>query len=145
MTPFITTNRQMLDMAKVVAWTKSLPGGARLSKDDIERSHKGSILFGVYLRDATENDDGTRTTRDVQQVGFARVVSDTTTFSAITDVYISESVRRIGLGSLLMLSIVAHGAVKRTICVLNCREELFPFYARFNFIPTGGPWLTRNP
>lgn len=69
-------------------WAPGVP------RDVVERAIQGSIPFGVYRGD--------------EQIGFARVVSDRSTFAWIADVFIVTTARGNGLGVWLMECIVAH-------------------------------------
>jgi GNAT superfamily N-acetyltransferase len=60
----------------------------------VERSIRNSIPFGAYY--------------DARQIGFARVISDRATYGYVTDVFVLETFRGKGVGSLLMRAIVSH-------------------------------------
>jgi len=69
-------------------WSKGVP------RETVARSMEHSLCFGAF--------DGDR------QVGFARVISDRTTFAYICDVFALESHRKRGVGKSLMTAIMAH-------------------------------------
>lgn len=60
----------------------------------VEKSIRHSFNFGVY--------------KGSEQVGFARVVTDYTTFALLCDVFILPSFRSLGLSKWLVRIIVAH-------------------------------------
>lgn len=63
-------------------WAENIP------IEIVERSIEGSVCFGVY--------DG------VNQIGFARVITDKATFGYLADVFIDENYRGRGLSKWLM-------------------------------------------
>jgi GNAT superfamily N-acetyltransferase len=67
---------------------------AVIAKETVARATQGSLCFGVY--------DG------VQQVGYARIISDYATFAYLCDDYILETNRGRGLGKWMMECIQAH-------------------------------------
>ena len=69
-------------------WARGIP------QELVAKSVRGSLCFGVF--------------KDDRQVGFARVVTDRTTFAYLCDVYVLESHRGQGLGKWLMDAVVAH-------------------------------------
>lgn len=91
----ISTERARLDVEIIhdflschSYWAEGIPRAL------VERSIEHSLPFGVY--------HGTR------QVGFARVISDYTTFAYIGDVFVIEEYRGRGLSKWLMEVIVEH-------------------------------------
>lgn len=69
-------------------WAKGIP------RSVVEKSIANSICFGIY--------------RGVEQVGFARVISDRATFAYLGDVFVLPEHRRKGLSKFLMKTIHAH-------------------------------------
>jgi GNAT superfamily N-acetyltransferase len=69
-------------------WCEGLP------REALERAMRNSLCFGLF--------------EGQNQVGFARVVSDRTTFAYVFDVFVLESHRGRGLGTWLMQCVVRH-------------------------------------
>ncbi len=69
-------------------WCEGLP------RETLEQAMRSSICFGVFEGE--------------KQVGFARVVSDRTTFAYVCDVFVLESHQGKGLGTWLMQCVVRH-------------------------------------
>jgi GNAT superfamily N-acetyltransferase len=90
----VTTDRSRLDLDVIHGflttsyWAKGIP------RETVARSMEHSLCFGAF-------DEG-------RQVGFARVVSDRTTFAYICDVFALESHRGHGVGKSLMAAIMSH-------------------------------------
>ncbi|EMF10017.1 uncharacterized protein SEPMUDRAFT_151082 [Sphaerulina musiva SO2202] len=75
-------------------WTNPLP------QEVLQQVIDGSFCFGIY-----QNLDDT-TTR--QQLGFARLITDHTTFAYLTDVYVLPEYRGLGIGGWLLDCIDEH-------------------------------------
>src|ERR1700690_1065414 len=69
-------------------WSPGIP------RSIVERAIANSLCFGVYHRAA--------------QVGFARVITDKSTFALLADLFILEAHRGKGLSKCLMRCIVGH-------------------------------------
>lgn len=104
----ISTDRSLLDI-DLVHWFISVESywGKGRSRDFMVKAMDNSVYcFGVY-----HECNGAQ-----KQIGFARVVSDLTTFGYIADVFILNSYRGKGLGKWLIQTIVNHpeiNALKR--------------------------------
>ena len=86
----------------------------------VEKSIQNSFCFGVF--------DGE------QQVGFARLVTDYSTFAWLCDVFVIESCQGQGLGKWLIETIVSHPAleaVKYIILATRDAHELYRKYGGF--------------
>lgn len=70
-------------------WAKGIP------KETLSRAMRSSLCFGVF--DSTGH-----------QVGFARAITDSATYSYLADVYILKENRGQGLSKWLMSEVVAH-------------------------------------
>jgi GNAT superfamily N-acetyltransferase len=75
-------------LSKESYWAMNIPG------EVVEKSISNSLCFGLY-----END---------KQIGFARLVTDKSTFAYLADVFILEAYRGRGLAKWLMEIIQAH-------------------------------------
>ena len=79
----ISTERGRLDVDVIHGFLSSSYWAQGISRALVERSLEHSLPFGVY--------------HGARQVGFARVISDYTTFAYIGDVFIIEEYRGQGL------------------------------------------------
>lgn len=93
----ISTDAARLDTARVHRWLSTdaywAMGRPRETQD---RAIAGSLNFGVYEALSGE------------QVAYARVVTDHTTFAWLCDVYVDRSVRGKGLGNALVAGVRDH-------------------------------------
>jgi GNAT superfamily N-acetyltransferase len=100
--------------------------------EQLETGFSNSLLIGAYTDDA------------IGLHGFARIVSDKATFSAVTDLYVYPQYRRQGIGTKIMQAVVEHEHVARTICILHTRDA-GKFYEKFGFRHLGGSVYQRDP
>ena len=90
----ISTDKRLLDLSAIHGflttsyWAKGIPF------ETVKKSIEHSLNFGVY--------------KAGKQVGFARVITDYTTYAYIGDVYILEDYRGQGLSKWLMQVMVGH-------------------------------------
>ena len=90
----ILTDPDAMDIQAVHDYLASSYWARGIPLELVAKSVRGSLCFGVF--------------KDDRQVGFARVVTDRTTFAYLCDVYVLESHRGQGLGKWLMDVVVAH-------------------------------------
>lgn len=100
-------------------WSRGIPF------EVVERSIRGSLCFGLY--------DGDR------QVGFARVISDCTTFAYLADVFVLESHRGRGLGKVLISAVMAHPSLQGLRRWLLATRDAHDLYSQFGFTPLAVP------
>ncbi len=100
-------------------WAENIP--IELLKKAIENS----LCFGVYNGKA--------------QVGFARVITDFSTFAYLADVFIIEEERGRGLSKFLMECILKHKELQglRNFCLMT--KDAHSLYARYGFKNIANP------
>jgi N-acetylglutamate synthase-like GNAT family acetyltransferase len=106
-------------LAKESYWS---PGIARTI---VERAIENSLCFGVYHR--------------AEQVGFARVVTDKSTFALLADLFILEAQRGKGLSKWLMRCIVGHEDLQGLRRLLLLTSDAHGLYRQFGFKELGNP------
>ncbi len=87
----ISTDRARLDIAVIHQFLTTSYWAAGIPLETVRRSIAHSLNFGLY--------------KGGQQIGFARVITDYTTFAYLGDVFILEEFRGQGLSRWLMESI----------------------------------------
>ncbi len=125
----ISTDCSKLDVQAIHAfltesyWAKNIPF------ETVERSIENSLCFGVY--------DGDR------QVGFARVITDYTTFAYIADVFILESHRGMGLSKWLMECIIKDPELQGLRRWLLATRDAHGLYRQIGFTELKAPerWM----
>ncbi len=122
----ISTDTDRLDLAvihKFLAedsyWSPGIP------RPTVERGIANSLCFGVYHRGA--------------QVGFARVVTDKSTFALLADVFILQAHRGKGLSKWLMRCVVEHDDLQGLRRFLLLTSDAHGLYSQFGFKELGNP------
>jgi GNAT superfamily N-acetyltransferase len=130
----ISADKALLDIPVIHAYLSGSSYWARgRSLETVTRSIEHSLCFGVFLPDGT-------------QVGFARVVTDCSTFAWLCDVFILEEHRGRGLGKRLVEAVVSHpprAHNKRIHLATSNARELYERYG--GFVPLAHPekWMER--
>jgi GNAT superfamily N-acetyltransferase len=100
-------------------WSRGIP------RSTVERAIENSLCFGVYQGGA--------------QVGFARVVTDRSTFALLADVFILEAHRGKGLSKALMRRVVEHQDLQGLRRFLLLTSDAHGLYSQFGFKEIGSP------
>ena len=91
----------------------------------VERSIRNSLCFGMF--------------KSGRQIGFARVVTDFTTFAWLADVFILEEVRGGGLGKILVATVVAHPELQGLRRFMLGTRDAHKLYEQYGFAPLEFP------
>jgi enamine deaminase RidA (YjgF/YER057c/UK114 family) len=113
----ISTNRSRLSVDTVHSFLAKSYWAANRSRNTIIKSIENSLCYGVYFEHL--------------QVGFARVVTDYSTFGYLCDVYIDEKHRGNGLSKWLVDCILKHPdltQLRRFILATNDAHSLYEKY-----------------
>lgn len=94
-------------------WAKGIP------RSIVEKCIEHSLCFGVFRGD--------------EQVGFARVISDYSTYAYLADVFILEQHRGRGLSKLLMKEIMAHPHLQGLRRFQLMTKDAHELYRQFGF------------
>lgn len=127
----ISTDPGRLDINTICEFLKRSYWANTRPRQITERALQNSLVFGVYEGD--------------KQIGLARVISDSTVFAYLCDVFIHEDYRGNGLGKWLMKTIMEHPelkGVRRWLLVTNDAHDL---YKQFGFTAIDEPerWMQR--
>lgn len=90
----ISTDKAKLDVDYIHDFLSQSYWAAGIPRHAVQKSIDNSFCFGVY--------------EDDKQIGFARVITDFTTFAYLADVFIDENCRGRGVGHTLIDAIVHH-------------------------------------
>ncbi|SDO73358.1 Acetyltransferase (GNAT) family protein [Rhodoferax sp. OV413] len=121
----ISTDPQQLDLAAVHAYLAQSYWSPGVARERVERAAANSLCFGLF--------------HGAQQVGFARVVTDKTTFAYLADVYILEAYRGQGLSKWLMQTILAHPDLQGLRRFMLATRDAHSLYAQFGFTALANP------
>jgi N-acetylglutamate synthase-like GNAT family acetyltransferase len=117
----ISTDKSMLNIDFIHSYLSRSYWAENIPKKTVIRSIENSLCFGVYNNN--------------RQVGFARVISDYSTFAYLADVFIIEDERGKGLSKQLMEFILKHEQLQglRNFCLLT--RDAHSLYEKFGFKP----------
>lgn len=129
----ISDDPALVDIAKVHSWLDQTSYWAKgRTLETVERSIANSIPIGVY--------------RDGETVGFARVVTDRSTFAWLCDVFVMEDHRGSGLGKALVAAAVNHPdlkGIKRFVLATADAHDLYRQYG-FEVLDRPDRWMIRR-
>jgi GNAT superfamily N-acetyltransferase len=121
----ISTDEQRLQIDVVHGYLARSYWAAGIPRSIVERAIAGSLCFGVYYR--------------TDQVGFARVITDRTTFAYLSDVFILEPHRGKGLSRRLMEQIAAHPDLQGLRRFMLATNDAHGLYQQFGFSKLANP------
>jgi GNAT superfamily N-acetyltransferase len=127
----ISTDRSRLDRDAIWTFLRTAYWSPGIVRDKVEQAIENSLAFGLFAPDGA-------------QAGFARVVTDRTSFAWLADVFVLEPHRGRGLGVWLVATAVTHPDVAEIRIVLGTRDA-HGLYERFGFEPvTPGRMMERT-
>ena len=116
----INTDPSRLDINTIHAYLANESYWASgISINIIEKSVENSLCFGVYEQG--------------KQIGFARVVSDRTTFAWLCDVFILKPYRGRGLGKWLVDCVLSHPELQNLRSWMLATQDAQGLYSQFGF------------
>jgi GNAT superfamily N-acetyltransferase len=121
----ISTDKAKLDLAMIHEFLSHSYWAAGVPLETVRKSIEHSLCFGVYEAD--------------QQIGFARVISDYSTFAYLADVFILESQRGRGLAKLLMRQIIGHADLQGLRRFALATRDAHGLYRQFGFSELARP------
>ena len=121
----ISTDRQRLDMEIAHAYLASSYWASGMPRAVLERGIENSLTFGIYRRD--------------EQVGFARVITDLATYAYLSDVFVLEEHRGLGLSKWLIECILAHPDLQGLRRFALFTRDAQGLYERYGFAPARSP------
>jgi GNAT superfamily N-acetyltransferase len=138
----ISTDKSLLDIKLIHNFlsTKSYWAQGR-SYEIVKRSIEESLCFGVYI------DVKQKQQLHLEQVGFARVVTDYSTFAWLCDVFIIESHRGQGIGKWLLEYITCNypdlQGLQRFVLVTRDAHNLYKQF-EFENLANHDWWMVHN-
>ncbi|GAB6256886.1 GNAT family N-acetyltransferase [Peribacillus sp. N1] len=131
----ISTNKKHLDLDLIhnflnqeAYWSKGIP------KETVIKSIENTTLcFGVYK--------GEIGNEDIEQVGFARVITDLATHAYLCDVFILPDYRKLGLSKWLMEVITNHSDLEGVRRFMLATNDAHSLYKKYGFNQIDNPEL----
>jgi GNAT superfamily N-acetyltransferase len=121
----ISTDPAQMDIDAVHAYLTRSYWAEGISRAVVAKSVEGSLCFGLF--------DGSR------QIGFARVITDRSTFAYLCDVYVLEDYRGRGLGKKLMKAVCTHPDLQGVRRFVLITRDAHGLYDQFGFTPLKDP------
>ena len=102
------------------------------SREAVEAAISRSLCFSAFVGE--------------RQVGFARVITDLVTFAWVCDVFVDESARGQGIGTLLIRTIAEDPRLRDLRRIVLATRDAHDVYARAGFGPLVHPerWMERR-
>ncbi|MED1866034.1 GNAT family N-acetyltransferase [Fictibacillus nanhaiensis] len=131
----ISTNKEFLDIDLIfhflsldAYWSKGIP------KETVIKSIMNTHLcFGVYKGELGKH--------SVEQVGFARVITDLATYAYLCDVFVKPDYRGLGLSKWLMNIITAYPELQGIRRFMLATNDAHLLYQKFGFEQINNPEL----
>ena len=120
----LNSNQSKIDFDRVCAFVQSSYWGEGRSADDIRKAFRNSLCFSAFY--------------DSEQIGFARVLTDTRYFAYLCDVFVFEEHRGCGYSKLLMATILDHEKMKHVRWAMLATRDAHGLYEEFGFEPVAG-------
>jgi GNAT superfamily N-acetyltransferase len=121
----VSTDPARLEIAMIHDFLRSSYWAQNIPRELVERSLRHSLCFGAFCAG--------------WQVGFARVITDRTTFAYIGDVFVLPEHRGRGVSKQLMRAILQHPDLQGLRRFLLATHDAHGLYAQFGFKPLAHP------
>ena len=121
----ISTDSARLDVDAIHAFLTQSYWSPGIPRATVARAIANSLCFGVFSQG--------------QQVGFARVVTDKTTFAYLCDVYVLEAHRGHGLSKQLMSHVMKHPDLQGLRRMMLATRDAHGLYSQYGFTALGAP------
>ena len=123
----VSTDPARLDITAIHRWLSEESYWAKhIPRATVERSVTHSLNFGLY-------------TPDGRQAGFARIISDYTTFAWLCDVFVLAEHRGQGLSKWLMEQVLAHPDLQHLRRYMLGTWDAHGLYQQFGYAPVARP------
>ena len=121
----ISTDKSRLQFDVIQGFLSQTYWSPGIPPEIVRRSAENSLCFGIYKKDT--------------QVGYARIISDYTTFAYLADVFVLESERGKGLSKWLMETIKQHPDLQGLRRWMLITKDAHTLYSQFGFELANNP------
>jgi GNAT superfamily N-acetyltransferase len=121
----ISTDPARLDLDAIHAFLTQSYWSPGIPRATVARAIANSLCFGVFWQG--------------QQVGFARMVTDKTTFAYLCDVYVLEAHRGHGVSKQLMKQVMEHPDLQGLRRMMLATRDAHGLYAQYGFTALSAP------
>lgn len=130
----VSTDKSKLNIDVIHAFLTTSYWAQGIPRSVVERCIQNSLCFGAYFGN--------------EQVGFARVISDYTTFAYLADVFVLERHRGKGVSKLIMNAVIAHPQLQGLRRFVLGTRDAHGLYEKYGFRSLKAPerWMEiHNP
>jgi GNAT superfamily N-acetyltransferase len=121
----VSADSARLDLDVIHSYLSRSYWAEGISREIVARSIRNSLCFGLY--------------EGVQQIGFARVITDRTSFAYLCDVFVLETHQKQGLGTWLMECVMACPELQGLRRWLLATRDAQKLYEKVGFTPLTDP------
>lgn len=129
---FISTDQAALNVPLIHEFLTHSYWARGISLTLINQSIENSLCFGAYLSDK-------KSPSEHQQVGFARIITDYTTFAYLADVFVLPAHRGKGISKMLMSAISEHKSLQSLRRMMLVTADAHELYQKYGFTPLNSP------
>ena len=136
----ISTDKNKIDIDYVHAFLSQSYWSPGVNIEVVKEAMENSLCFGIY-------DSGKQTAAADPQIGYARIITDKSTFAWLADVFIDENYRSKGLGKWLVEMILAHPDLQGLRRILLATKDAHILYEQCGFTRVSNPerFMVYNP
>ena len=121
----ISTDPRCVDLEAAHAYLTHSYWAEGVPKEILAKAIESSLCFALLYSDC--------------QIGFARVVTDRSTFAYLCDVYVLEEYRSQGLGKWLIAELLSHPDLQGLRRFVLITRDAHGLYSQFGFEPLENP------
>lgn len=121
----ITTDRSRMDVDAIHAFLSGSYWSPGIPRPTVERAMQSSLCFAVLC--------------EGRHAGFARVITDRTTFAYLADVHVLEAHRGRGLSKRLMEAVLQHPDLQGLRRMMLATRDAHGLYEKYGFTPLASP------
>lgn len=115
----ITTDFEAMDFALIYGFLSQAYWSKGISQQVLKKACENSLCFAIFAGD--------------KQLGFARMITDRSTFAYLADVFVTPKYRGKGLSKLLMESIVEHPDLQGLRRMVLATADAHGLYEKYGF------------
>ncbi|MBW8189690.1 GNAT family N-acetyltransferase [Neiella marina] len=119
----ISTDKSQLQLDAIHHYLTGSYWAAGITKSLVKRTIQGSLCFGIYRTTGTY----------IEQIGFARVITDGASFAYLADVYVLTPHRGSGLSKWLMHCVNQHPQLQGLRRFMLATRDAHGLYEQFGF------------
>lgn len=121
----VTTDISKMDVDLIHNYLSHAYWCEGIQKETVKKAMENSLCFGIF--------------QDDKQVGFARVVSDFSTYGYLCDLFILEAYRGRGLSKKLMEAVMSHPKLQGFRRFTLATRDAHGLYKKFGFTELKAP------